>query len=968
MKTLFLSLNKDYILDSAGNNIVLKYDLLNDILYELGAELAFTVRDDSISDKTKIITDIRNARPEAFAEIDDKIKTLVIEKLLQPEIPEETTIVLPDSYVDWLLYNSNQSYAAIGRKLRGTGNRVTLYLTDIYDEYIIGKFLVKVRDIVVANTEIERFTIVGHDDPESKIVKTIIDMRANLGFEPYNGGWLQCEIGRAFYAGIGVVKNLEESFKHYLQSAEKRNPAAANWVGWCYQQGLGIPSDLVKALVWYNIGAELKNHSAEANAAFFYGNGMGTSVDYGKAVELYERALANNNNIGFALNNLAYIYYEGKLGTPDYAKSFSLFERAAMTDGTPVKCAYMAGYMLYNGQGVEKNDKEALKYLERASKEGVLEAHFLSGKLHAEGAGTDFGTPDLESAKTAFCRGRDIGDDKCALELARIYLRQGDASPSDIISNLKFAADKDNHDAIFELAKYLHDNKDAGADIRESSSPITLLTKLVANNYSGAEELRARYQKEIDDENARIEAIRRHENKERKRRFENEEEVLNKLQKQRPNNDARSYDASMRYVRIKQALCTLVYRGDGDPNEEIKILVNEARMGDPLSKAILGYILLQKDSSNNNAKEMLLSSIDPFSTKLSRNCIWVILGYSEFKHSCVRPTCYALVAWMYAFGKGVKKNIYKAARYLKISIGEVEDPDNPNFSISTESKRSPFGLYLLGLFYYQGLGVPKDFMKASEYLSEAIKDDENIAKAYYYLALIGAHASFEDKIKLSSAYGLSNEGIEKRYLDAAKLNDSWACCAYGKILIDKEENTPAEEWLQKAIKYSDGDITIIQTAQQYLQSIGGQITEYKARLEIPVYFDKVGPTLEKPKVAPFPKAKAVPSSIIEKPKESLNNDGPDSTLDQPKEVSISEVKIAPNTSIEEPKKSKTISIPPQSSTGGGIISESDIENMCKAIEDMFKETGVEIKKEKGAEIEIKEKKGGLFSRLFGKKK
>lgn len=201
MKTLFLSLNKDYFLDSAGSNIVLKYDLFNDIMYEIGAELAFMVKDDCISDKVKIITDTRDARPEVFAAIVDKINTLVIWKLLLAEIPEETTFAFPDSYVDWLSYNSNRAYAEIGRKLHENGNSVTLCLTDIYEESTTKKFLAKVRDTVIANNEINKFTIVGNNDPESNIVKTIIDMRANLVFEPYDGGWLQYEIGYALEMG-----------------------------------------------------------------------------------------------------------------------------------------------------------------------------------------------------------------------------------------------------------------------------------------------------------------------------------------------------------------------------------------------------------------------------------------------------------------------------------------------------------------------------------------------------------------------------------------------------------------------------------------------------------------------------------------------------------------------------------------------------------------------------------------------
>lgn len=832
MKTLFLSLNKNYILDSAGSNVVFKYDLLNDILYELGAELAFMTKDDSIGDKAKIITDVKDARPEAFDEIVDKIRTLVVGKLLMPEIPEETTIPLPEAYVDWLAYNSNQSYAEIGKKVRNAGNKVTLCLTDIYDEYISGKVLPRVRDIIVANDEINKFAIVDHNDSESKVVKTIIDMKSGLDFEPYDGPWLQYEIGYALGNGVGTVKDLKEAFKHYLTSAEKRNPLAANWVGWCYQQGLGTKSDLSKALIWYNVGAELKNHAAEANAAYFYGNGIGTEVNINKAAELYERALSDNNNIGFALNNLAYIYYNGKLGEPNYEKAFHFFERGASIEEVAPNCAYMVGYMLHNGQGVERNDKEALAYLERASKNGVQAAHYLAGKLHAEGAGTDFGTEDLVKAKTAYQRGRDAGDDKCALELARIYIKEGSSSVSDIIDNFKFAADKNNNDAAFELAKFIHDNKGADVNLGDSYSPVALLAKLSAANYPGAEELRAQYQKEIDDENARIEQEKREREEAESARIREEQERERRIEEEQKARKRRYEETSKRQQEIKKIFNDIFLRNDGEDNDVIEVLVKEARFGDPLSKAMLGMILLRRDSTNKQAKNLLLSSIKPVSEQRLIDFYNSLSLDAEDEGSApiqknggVQHECYALVGHMYLAGLGVEKDPYKGVDYLKISVGEAKDPENKNFSLPHQYDKSKLGLTLLGFCYYKGIGVAKDLKKAEEYFSTAtaISWDE-AAEAGYFLASIYAQQNLS---KL----------LDKYLVSSAKAGNPMACRDYGKMLIEKGENAQAEEWLHRAIKNSGGNKVIIERAQQLLRQIGGRIIEYKETPIIPVYFD-----------------------------------------------------------------------------------------------------------------------------------
>lgn len=912
MKTLYISLQKDYILDTAGNNIVVKYDLLNDILYELGAELAFKTKDDSIGDKTKILTDIRETRPETYEEIVEKIKTSIISKLLLPEVPEDGSIVFPDSYTDWMLYNSNQSYAAIGKKLKESGNKETLSLTDIYTDYIEEKLLPKIKNIINADKDIAQFTIVGVNDPQAAIVRAIKQDKESLRFEPYDGGWLQYEIGYAFGNGIGVQKNLEKAFAHYLAAAETRHAIAANWVGWCYQQGLGTAADLSKALLWYNIGAELGFHAAEANAAYFYENGMATPVDYKKATELYERALANNNNIPFALNNLATIYYGGKLGERDYNNAFKFYYREATTSGSIHYSIYMAGYMLYYGQGVEKDDREALKLLSKASDMGHKDAHFLAGKLYVGGAGTDFGSPDYEKAKIYFKRGIENGDFNSSLEYAKILIGEDKASNrQDIVENLRKASDNGLKEATYLLAKYIHDNKDFEHNLGDEYSAINLLSKLASENYDDSASLLKSYQQEIDDEIARKEKERREEEereaerqrqiKEREEKLaaeQREKERLQKIEKERCCKQFEIFDSAGFTVN------QLMERDDLKYNDAVKELIEPARIGLPAARAALGFLLLKKNPENKEALNMVLSSLN--GNPNLNNFFNDVQSYSPTLSTLpeirvnkgVESACYAFNAAIYFFGIGVEKDLYKAIDLAKISVGMATDNSHP---YRTHNFRSSLGFLLLGLAYREGLGVPRDYNEARRIFERGLDKSPSGSLYYEYAVLLSMDDEPLWKIM---------DSIEK----ALWFGNTFACREKAKNLIDNEENAEAEEWLHKAIKNSGGSRKLIENCQSLLREIGGRVIDYAPDEPINVYFDEVGPTLEKPKGA----------------EESVHT---------------------------QPSDSKASSIDKTNSS-------VDANDLLKTTQDRLKQKLEEVKK---ATSEKVESKGGFFSKLFGKK-
>ena len=836
MKTLIVSISKDYPIDTGRNIIVLKYDLLNDIMYELGAELAFKIKDDSIGDKTKIITDISDSRPEDYTEIVDKIKSGIIAKLFLANVPEESSIVFPDSYTDWMVYNSNLAYAEIGRKLRANNNKVTISLTDVWEDYIQSKVLPRVEDIVKSDTSVNRFTIEGVNNPDSQLARAINCFRDNLEFEAYDSGGVQFEIGEAYNSGLGVEKNLEEAFKYYLAAAEKRHSVAANWIGWCYQNGLGVKPDDSKALMWYNIGAELGNKNAQANAAFFYETGKGTAIDLNKAVDLYERSLSDNNNIGFALVNVANIFYGGKLGVPDYPKAYRYYNRAASTHGTSETIPYIIGYMLYHGQGVEKNDKESLRMLNRALRAGVRDAYYLAGVLYAAGAGSDFGNPDIDKAIELF--GEGAKDDlKCAWQYAKLSMQ--DNRPLD---KWKWAIDKavdaGNNEAAFEFAKYIYDNKIKDIDRKR---PMELLGCLVEKGYDGASELLNLYREEEKEDRRREEENRRREEENRRRKEEDRRRKEEEEARQRIRYKG-EFNLYQKVLNFTEAMFTRNARFS-DP-DNLRVLVDGARSGIPLAKAVLGANLLQYDPNNKQAAELLLSSINEdaksqqFFGKVSEYCRANKIGDARYPELCsnsgIEAVCYTIVGSCYFAGLGLEKDLKKAVYYIRKSV-----PDN-----CTAWSSNFYGQYWCGLLYWRGEGVPKDDSRADVYLMSAAGSRFNTAKFQYAVFL-----SQRDESKGWSI-------IDKLVNEAAAGGDIKACVQCAKNLIKQGRRADAEKWLHKAIEnsfssFASWGANTINTCCTMLREIGGLEMEPTFR-PVNVYFDDEGPTLIKPEPKPEP--------------------------------------------------------------------------------------------------------------------
>ena len=109
----------------------------------------------------------------------------------------------------------------------------------------------------------------------------------------------------------------------------------------------------------------------EITADMFIG-GEGTRKDEYESFRWLKKSVDEGNTDGVAIRILATCYRYGT-GTPkDPVKAIPLFYQAA--DAGDIDSIITMGELFRNGEGVDKNFKEALRYFQRAANEGYAEA------------------------------------------------------------------------------------------------------------------------------------------------------------------------------------------------------------------------------------------------------------------------------------------------------------------------------------------------------------------------------------------------------------------------------------------------------------------------------------------------------------------------------------------------------------------------------------------------------------------
>ena len=189
----------------------------------------------------------------------------------------------------------------------------------------------------------------------------------------------ETNLAQLYLNGTGVNKDLRKAYDLFLKAAQDGDPSGYANVGTMYHSGQYVNKDVDKAIEYYNKAADMGNLGGLLNLAIMYQTGNGVSVDENKAVSYYERA-CKIDNTGAAYYNLGTLYYSGCGSvSQDYKKAYDMFVRSAAVNYAPAQ--YNLGVMYLNGQYVNKNEYEAISYIDKAAKQRYLPAVEASNRL-----------------------------------------------------------------------------------------------------------------------------------------------------------------------------------------------------------------------------------------------------------------------------------------------------------------------------------------------------------------------------------------------------------------------------------------------------------------------------------------------------------------------------------------------------------------------------------------------------------
>ncbi len=185
---------------------------------------------------------------------------------------------------------------------------------------------------------------------------------------------------------------------------------------------------------------------------FTYARALHKAKRYQQAVDWYQKSA--NRGFSLAQNNLASFYEIGLGGlVKDKKKAFSLFMSAAETELTIAE--FNVGVMYRDGDGVEKSEFQALKWLERASN-GKFPGASKAAITILE-RGIDGAEPDFAAAAKFWRKLAANGDIEASFELAdRLKDSKFDAlSETEIHDRYEQAADAGHFKAAYDYSKWI---------------------------------------------------------------------------------------------------------------------------------------------------------------------------------------------------------------------------------------------------------------------------------------------------------------------------------------------------------------------------------------------------------------------------------------------------------------------------------------------------------------------------------
>ncbi len=218
-----------------------------------------------------------------------------------------------------------------------------------------------------------------------------------IGSNPRSPADQYC-LGLSHAFALNHKKDRAQAATWFRKAADQNHASAQAVLGYLYERGDGVKVDPVEAAKWYRKAAEQNNADGLLNLGRAYEQGIGLSKDVGQARSYYQKAAAAGSRdaqqalagLGRGPDPVAPGQAQFDEGANLYkAKDFTgaarLFQKLA-DQGNP-KAQLQIGYQYQHGEGVRRNNEEAVRWYRKAAEQGNAVAQSNLGMMYEEGRG-----------------------------------------------------------------------------------------------------------------------------------------------------------------------------------------------------------------------------------------------------------------------------------------------------------------------------------------------------------------------------------------------------------------------------------------------------------------------------------------------------------------------------------------------------------------------------------------------------
>ncbi len=181
-------------------------------------------------------------------------------------------------------------------------------------------------------------------------------------------------LGVLYYLGKGdIIEDDEKARELFEKAAAKGHPESLKKLGDIYFNGYGLTKDVNEALSYYKKAIDNGSVDAMKKMGGIYRSGDEVDIDIDQAIAYYTLATLEGNTD--AIYTMADIFYN-KETDEGYKEAVNLYKILAKLPDCyeNASAKNMLGVMYYSGLGVEKDEHEAIKWLQLAADEGHTKA------------------------------------------------------------------------------------------------------------------------------------------------------------------------------------------------------------------------------------------------------------------------------------------------------------------------------------------------------------------------------------------------------------------------------------------------------------------------------------------------------------------------------------------------------------------------------------------------------------------